>query len=66
MKWDEVEREFYVIGMQLQKLSDSFRSLALALRRERKETRMALTQEPVTESSTKSGVEGDSSPSLPF
>jgi len=35
VKWDEVEREFYVIGTQLVKLSNSFLALALALQRER-------------------------------
>ena len=45
MKWDEVEREFYVIGAQLQRLSVSFQALARALQRERESARMA----PMTE-----------------
>ena len=35
MKWDEVEREFFVIGNQLDSLGKSFRALAAALARER-------------------------------
>ena len=35
MNWDEVEREFFVIGSQLHRLGESFRALAAALRRER-------------------------------
>jgi len=42
MKWDEVEREFFVIGNQLQRLSHSFRALASALRRERENGTLAV------------------------
>ncbi len=35
MRWDAVEREFYVIGVQLEKLSRSFMALAAELARER-------------------------------
>jgi len=37
MKWDEVEREFFIIGVQLQRLSQSFQALARALQREREQ-----------------------------
>ncbi len=35
MKWDAVEREFFVISAQLNRLSISFGALATELRRER-------------------------------
>jgi len=35
MQWDEVEREFFIIGVQLSRLSQSFQALARALQRER-------------------------------
>ncbi len=35
MRWDEVERELYVVGNDLSRLSRTFMALAQALRRER-------------------------------
>ena len=44
MKWDEVEREFFVIGSQLERLSKSFQALARALHRERSFRMLAVTK----------------------
>ncbi len=44
MKWDEVEREFFVIGVQLGRLSSSFMCLAAALRRERESVTQVVTR----------------------
>jgi len=35
MQWDEVERDFFILGHQLRQLGVSFRALARALHRER-------------------------------
>ncbi len=35
MRWDEVEREFVILGAQLRRLSCTFEALAGALHRER-------------------------------
>ncbi len=66
MKWDEVEREFYVIGNHLMRLAESFQALALALRRERESGRMASTQAAVTQSSEPKDGPGSPNPALPF
>ena len=53
MKWDEVEREFFVIGNQLQRLSHSFRALAAALRRERENGTLGVPRETTTPKNVK-------------
>ncbi len=67
MKWDAVEREFYVIGNHLMRLSEAFQALACELRRERESVRMSSTQEAVTQSrKSKEGGDGPAEPALPF
>ncbi len=41
MKFDVVEREFYILGADFDRLAKSFRSLAMALRQERESGRVA-------------------------
>ncbi len=66
MKWDEVEREFFVIGVNFDKLSSAFIALAMALRRERESDRMALNEEAVTQSKKVKDGRESPTPSLPF
>ncbi len=66
MNWDTVERECFVLGVQLSKLGESFRALARELRRERESGRMALNEEAVTQSKEMSNGRGDPTPALPF
>ncbi len=37
MKWDTVEREFFILGNQMKKIGESFQALAAELARERRE-----------------------------
>jgi len=68
VKWDEVEREFFVIGSQLMRLSQSFQALAAALKRERQSgnPRGGDGHEPAETYEMSRGGDGSSEPSLPF
>ena len=68
MRWDEVEREFFVIGNQLARLSHSFRALAGALAREREAGNVSSVNRdaPPEGSENEKGGDGASALSLPF
>ncbi len=72
MRWNEVEREFVILGAQFEKLATSFRALAGALHREREFGTQVVTErdDPPSEQQ-KTGVELDQvelplSPEDPF
>ncbi len=56
MKWDEVEREFFVLSAQLNRLGHTFGALAAALKRERESCRVTPTKShAAVEDSKKAG-----------
>ncbi len=64
--WDEVEREFFVIGKQLHDLSKSFQALASALARERQSGTVRGVK-GVSNTEVRQKKEGPASePGLPF
>jgi len=64
MKWDEVEREFIVIGTHLERLSKAFMALGLALNRERNSDSVrSMTGVRPPGQTNKSDLEGPEGPS---
>ncbi len=68
MKWDAVEREFFIVAVQLETLARAFKALAGELQRERVFSRVALNEEAVTQSSEaeQGGPGFPDTPALPF
>jgi len=66
MKWDEVEREFFIIGVQLGRLSQSFQALASALRRERETDTVSGNETGRSQRVGKIERGAEAEPELPF
>ena len=58
MYWDEVEREFFILGAQMHKVSESFQALAVALKREREKARLPNTRSHAAIEKTKGSGSG--------
>ena len=66
MKFDVVEREFYILGSDLARLSKSFQALAMALRQERESDRMHLSRRDAPDGESKNQPGPPESGALPF